>query len=54
MARLWAFFSDTRGATSIEYAMIGAGISILCIVGAGNIGTALKTKFIGPISGGLN
>ncbi len=53
MARLRAFWRDERGATAIEYVMIGAGISILCLVGASAIGSTLSSKFLGPLSTGL-
>ncbi len=54
MSRIQAFLRNTRGATSIEYAMIGVGVSIICLVGAHAIGTALSTQFLGPLTSGLN
>lgn len=51
LARL--FWRAEVGATSIEYAMIGALVSILILTGATAIGTKLITKFT-PISGNLN
>ena len=33
------------GATATEYALIAAGISLVIIVAAGTIGTALNTSF---------
>ncbi len=54
MALARKFWSDERGATSIEYGMIGAGLSILCIVGARLIGDTLNSKWLGPLSAGLN
>ena len=53
MAWLRAFWKDETASTAIEYAMIGAGISILCLVGATAIGTSLSNKFINPIGDGL-
>lgn len=53
MAWLQAFWRDEGGSTAIEYAMIGAGISILCLIGATSIGTSLSNKFINPLGNGL-
>lgn len=39
------FISDTRGATSIEYAMIAAGISIVIIGAVTTLGTNLSAKY---------
>ncbi|MFN4354345.1 Flp family type IVb pilin [Parvibaculum sp.] len=41
------------GATAIEYALIAAGISLVIIVAAGTIGTALNTSFYSKIVEGL-
>ncbi len=40
------FLRDTRAATSIEYAMIAAFLSVLIIAGATAIGTRLQSKFV--------
>lgn len=39
------FLKDERGATAIEYALIGSLISILIVSGATNIGTRLLAGF---------
>jgi pilus assembly protein Flp/PilA len=41
------FAKDESGATAIEYGLIAALIAVAIIVGAGNVGTALNTKFTG-------
>lgn len=38
---------DEQGATAIEYGLIAALIGVVIIVGAGQVGTALNTKFLG-------
>ncbi len=53
MSLLGRFISDERGATSIEYAMIGVFMSILCVAGAGAIGDKLQAQFLGPLSAGF-
>jgi pilus assembly protein Flp/PilA len=40
------FLSDASGATSIEYALIAAGISIVIVTAVNGIGSALSTKFV--------
>jgi len=45
MARLRAFLRDERGATAIEYAMIGGFVSIMCLMGARGIGDAISNSF---------
>ena len=39
------FWSDRTGATSIEYAMIAAGISIVIIVSVNSIGSTVDGNF---------
>jgi pilus assembly protein Flp/PilA len=47
MRRLLAkFVFEERGATSIEYALIAAGISIVIITAVGGVGTAVSDKFV--------
>jgi pilus assembly protein Flp/PilA len=41
------FQNDESGATAIEYGLIAALIGVVIIVGAGQVGTALNTKFEG-------
>jgi len=41
------FQNDESGATAIEYGLIAALIGVVIIVGAGQVGTALNTKFSG-------
>ena len=51
---LTRFWNDRSGATSIEYCMIAAVISIIIIASATQIGVRLNAKFFGPVNGGLN
>ncbi|MBK5959129.1 Flp family type IVb pilin [Rhodoplanes elegans] len=39
------FVRDERAATSIEYALIAAGISITIIVAVNTVGTSMKGRF---------
>lgn len=48
------FLCDEDGATAIEYAMIGALISIAIVAGARAIGLAIQNKFYGPLSNNLS
>jgi pilus assembly protein Flp/PilA len=45
MSSIRRFLSDESAATAIEYAIIGALISIMIVVGARSIGTSLSAKF---------
>jgi pilus assembly protein Flp/PilA len=54
MALIKQFLRDKRAATSIEYAIIGALISIAIIAGARAVGLAIQTKFYGPIATNLS
>jgi len=42
---LGRFANNETGATSIEYALIAAGISIVIVAAVNSIGTSLKTTF---------
>lgn len=46
MKKIIVFFRDQKGATSIEYALIAAGISIGILVAVNGIGTAMNVKFM--------
>ncbi|MBL8581950.1 MAG: Flp family type IVb pilin [Rhizobiaceae bacterium] len=39
------FVKDESGATAIEYGLIAALIALAIMVGAGNLGTTLNSKF---------
>jgi len=39
------FFNDQSGATSIEYAIIAGGLSIVILAAVNGVGTAVNTKF---------
>ena len=39
------FFADDSGATSIEYALIAVGLSIVIVGAVTNIGTAVNGKY---------
>ncbi|HEX7790142.1 MAG TPA: Flp family type IVb pilin [Afipia sp.] len=45
MKKVIDFFRDENGATSIEYALIAAGISIGILVAVNGLGTAMNVKF---------
>ncbi|MDR3461211.1 MAG: Flp family type IVb pilin [Beijerinckiaceae bacterium] len=53
MKILKAFLADTRAATSIEYAMIAAGISIMIVAAARSIGSNITSLYINSVSGNL-
>jgi pilus assembly protein Flp/PilA len=40
------FTRDGSGATSIEYALIAAGISIAIVVSVGDVGAAVSSLFV--------
>lgn len=42
---LLRFVADESGATSVEYALVGALISIIAITALTKLGTSLSTKF---------
>lgn len=42
---IWKFLFDRSGATSIEYALIAAGISIVIVTAVQGIGTVMNTKY---------
>jgi pilus assembly protein Flp/PilA len=45
MKTLKRFLLDQSGATSIEYALIAAGIAMVIIVAVNSTGTALNDKY---------
>jgi pilus assembly protein Flp/PilA len=45
MSLFQAFLCDESGATAIEYGLIAALISVVCITALTNIGSNLNTKF---------
>jgi pilus assembly protein Flp/PilA len=45
MSLFQAFLRDESGATAIEYGLIAALISVVCITALTQIGTGLNTKF---------
>lgn len=50
---IWRFLADRSGASSIEYAMVGALISIVIVVAATSIGGKLNALFLGPVLAGF-
>jgi pilus assembly protein Flp/PilA len=40
------FLGDESGATSIEYAIIAVGISIVIVSAVNSLGTSVSTRFI--------
>ena len=47
------FIADERGATAIEYCMIGGLLSILILAGARLIGVNISARFLGPLLAGF-
>ena len=45
MITMRKFLSDESGATSIEYALIAAGIALAIVSAVISLGTTLKNKF---------
>jgi pilus assembly protein Flp/PilA len=45
MKTLKRFLPDQSGATSIEYALIAAGIAVVIITAVTNLGSALNAKY---------
>lgn len=54
MALIQRFLKDEGGQTSLEYAMIGAFISILIIGGVTKIGTRINTLFFNQVANNLS
>lgn len=48
------FLADTTGTTAMEYAMIGALVSIAIIVSATRIGSKIQSLFYGPLGNAFN
>ncbi len=48
-----SFLACERGATSIEYAMIAGGISIVVVAAVTGIGSNLRANYFGAVSDGL-
>lgn len=53
MRKLRSFLRDTRGTTAMEYALIGAGVSIVIVTALMTIGTRLSASFT-QVSGNLS
>jgi len=53
LRRLRLLFSDRRGVTAIEYALIASLISVTILAAVISIGTTLSKQFFGPIAGAL-
>lgn len=47
------FLRARDGAVSLEYAMIGALLSIMILSGASSIGNTVSSMFLGPIATAL-
>lgn len=48
------FLHDINGATSIEYALIAAGVSIVILAALTQIGSSIQQKFYVQVANGLN
>ena len=47
MSKVESFMKDESGPTAVEYAVMLALIIVVCIVGAGAVGTAANDRFQG-------
>jgi pilus assembly protein Flp/PilA len=47
------FAKDDSGITAIEYGLIAGLIALAIIASVSTIGTAISTKFYGPLMGGF-
>jgi pilus assembly protein Flp/PilA len=54
MAHISKFLADQRGATSIEYGMIGVMVSLAVVAGATAIGAKLKGSWYEGLASGFN
>jgi len=45
MQKLFAFFRDESGATSIEYAMLASCIAVVIVAAVNNLGTTVKGNY---------
>ena len=45
MHTIIAFLTDRSGATSIEYAMIAAGIAVAVVAAVNNLGSAVTSSY---------
>jgi pilus assembly protein Flp/PilA len=48
------FIADEKGATSIEYALIAAGIGVAISATVFNVGSAVKSNFYDKIAAAFN
>lgn len=48
------FIASTDGATSIEYALIAAGVSVVILAALTRIGSSIQQKFYVQVANGLN
>jgi len=53
MSRLFALSADASAATSIEYALIAGGISIVILAAANAVGTAIQNNLYNNIVGAM-
>ena len=53
MRLIQQFLRDERAATAIEYALIAALIAVVVVGAVRSVGTAIQSKFYGPISNNL-
>ena len=53
LSRIKPFIWDETGVTAIEYAMIGAIMSIAVILGATSIGVNLEDSFYGKLASAM-
>ena len=54
MRIFWAFWRNSRGATSIEYVLIAGFVSLAVVLGATSIGTKLNAHYFSPVNAGLS
>ncbi len=54
MRTLRAFWTETSGATSIEYALIAGFVSLAVVLGATAIGTRLLSRDFMPVASAIS
>jgi pilus assembly protein Flp/PilA len=54
MRLIQKFLRDNRATTAMEYAILGALISVVIIAAVSAVGSAIQEKFYGPIANNLS
>ena len=54
LGRLWALARDERGATAIEYGLIGSLMVVVCIAAFDLVGTNMRTSLFSPVEAAVS